>query len=188
MHLRNRPRTTHPHRRAQGVCQVLGSIVGLCGPEQDLPEGRPSSHFDPRAPWERGVRGCHPPVEPSAGSFLRAGQRRPQHHRIGTAGHSLRHVASHGDPAVRHHRHVASGAATKFVPRRGGIRHRRRLGHPHTQHAPARAGRTRPHADEQSGRTSVQQRHRRVVPDAVSHHDRHVHPVDEIAHGDGAAP
>src|SRR3954452_9368911 len=82
------------HRGAQRPDQVEGAVVLLGGSEQDLLQGAVLLGGHAGAAGQRGVEGCHAPVETAPRRLLRAGEGRADHHRIGAAGDRLGDVAA----------------------------------------------------------------------------------------------
>jgi hypothetical protein len=118
-------------------------------------------------------------VEALPGCLDRAGQRRPDHDRVGAARERLGHVAAGAHATVGDDLDVAPGLLEVAQPGARRVGQGRRLRDADAEHAPGGAGRARADPDQDAGRAGPHQVQRRGVGGAAADDHRDVVAGDE---------
>ena len=126
------------------------------------------------------MEGGHAPVVAAARRLVRAGERRADHHRVGTAGDRLGDVAAGAHPAVRDDLHVDAGLVEVTDPGARGVGDGRGLRDADAEHAAAGARVAGADADEHADRTGAHEVQRGGVRGAATDDDRDLELADEL--------
>src|ERR671911_174444 len=116
------------HGCAQGAEEVEGAVVLVGGADEDLVERAPLTGVHARPAGQVGMERRHPPV-------VRAGERRAEHHRVGSARDGLGDVAAGAHAAVGDDVHVDAGLVEVADAGAGGVGDRGRLRYADAEHA-----------------------------------------------------
>src|SRR4051794_25764999 len=120
------------------------------------------------------------PSEAAAGRFVRARERRADHHRVGAAGDRLRDVAARPHAAIGDDLHVLPGLEHVRRPRARDVGDRRRLRHAEAEDAARRARRAGADADEHARRAGAHEVQAGLVGGAAARDDRDRKLGDEL--------
>src|SRR5438270_5656582 len=166
--------TAGGHRGAQAAEQVEGPVVLPRRTDEDLLEGAVLGGRHARPAREARVERRHAPVEAPAGRLIRTCERRADHHGVGSQRNRLGDVPAVAHAAVGDHLAVLTGLEHVRRAGVGDVGYRSRLRDTDAQHAPGRAGRPGPDADEHAGGAGAHEVQARVVGGASTDDHGHV--------------